>query len=156
MLLRAANTIGIGGFLNEYAQYSDFATFSQQYAPYATNQSFQTILVNGGLSTQDDQVDGNFEANLDVQYTVSLSYPAKTNYYSTGGLGQLVPDIDQPSLAVNTNEPYLEFLEYVLALPDSKLPNVFGISYGENEQSVPKPCKSRNPTFFVRLSFSCQ
>lgn len=141
----AANTVGIGGFLEQWAKYNDFATFSQHYAPYASNQSFKTALVNGGLSTQDDPTDNDGEANLDVQYTVPLSYPAETTYYSTGGRGELVPDGDQPTLAENQNEPYLEFLQYMLALPDSDLPNVITISYGENEQSVPRPCKLTAP-----------
>lgn len=35
-------------------------------------------------------------------------------------------------------EPYLEFASYLLDLPDTKLPQVVAISYGVNEQHVPK------------------
>ncbi len=82
------------------------------------------------------------EGNLDSQYAFSLGYPAKGIYYSTPGLGPLVPDLDQPSLASNQNEPFLDFLHYMIGLPDQDLPTVLSISYGENEQSVPAPCES--------------
>jgi tripeptidyl-peptidase I len=75
------------------------------------------------------------EANLDIQYTVSLSYPLKNHFYSTGGLGPLVPDLDQPAINANQNEPYLEFFD-ALAKTDV-LPHTLSFSYGENEQSVP-------------------
>lgn len=35
-------------------------------------------------------------------------------------------------------EPYLEFATYLLNLPDKDLPQVISISYGVNEQNVPK------------------
>ena len=99
-------------------------------------------MINGGLLGQDDQVEDSGEANLDVQYALPFSYPAKATFYSTGGMGDLVLDLDQPNMLVNQNEPYLDFLHYLLALPDKKLPTTLSVSYGENEQSIPRPCKS--------------
>jgi tripeptidyl-peptidase-1 len=58
-------------------------------------------------------------------------------YYTTGGLGLLVPDLDQPLLSDNSNEPYLDFLHFILALEDDELPQTLTTSYGEDEQSVP-------------------
>lgn len=127
--------------MNEWAKYDDYATFAKSYAPYVGNQTFKFELINGGLSTQNDPVEDDGEANLDVQYALPLSYPAKATYYSTGGLGELDLDLDQPSAIVNQNEPYLDFLHYLLELPDKQLPTTLSVSYGENEQSVPKPCK---------------
>jgi len=49
----------------------------------------------------------------------------------------LTPTADQPE-GRNSNEPYLEFFTYVLAQPDSALPQVISVSYGEEEQSVPR------------------
>lgn len=63
-------------------------------------------------------------------------------YYSTGGMGDLVPDLDQPNATSNQNEPWMDFLHHLLDLPDKKLPTTISISYGENEQAVPKTCKS--------------
>ena len=78
------------------------------------------------------------EANLDMQYGVAMSYNTRVTYYTVGGLGFLVPDLDQPSAAENQNEPYLEQLQYLLSLDDDELPKVLTTSYGENEQSVPE------------------
>ena len=58
-------------------------------------------------------------------------------FYSTGGTGELIPDLDQPDPAVDGNEPYLDFLHYILSLPTSQLPQTLTTSYGEDEQSVP-------------------
>ena len=126
--------------LKEYAKYADFAQFTAKYAPYAAKENFTYVLINGGLATQDDTVDDDVEANLDAQYAYPLSYPAKATYYSTGGLGELIPDLDQPTQADDQNEPYLDFLHYILSLPDSKLPTTLSTSYGEDEQSVPEAC----------------
>ena len=49
----------------------------------------------------------------------------------------LEPTADQPQ-GRNSNEPYLEFFTSILTLADSALPQVISISYGEEEQSVPK------------------
>ena len=46
----------------------------------------------------------------------------------------LVPDLDQPTQADDNNEPYLDYLNGVLKLPNSELPQVISHSYGENEQ----------------------
>lgn len=43
---------------------------------------------------------------------------------------------DQPQ---SSNEPYLDFFSYLLKLPDHKLPQTLTTSYGEDEQSVPRP-----------------
>lgn len=91
------------------------------------------------------------EANLDIQYTVSLSYPLNNNFYSTGGRGELVPDLDQPSAADNQNEPYADFLDYILAVPEDELPTTLSTSYGEDEQSVPESYARRVCDEFGKL-----
>src|SRR5204863_7493619 len=83
-------------------------------------------------STEDSR-----EANLDMQYVTALARNAKVTYYSTGGRGELIPDLDQPNVTQNSNEPYLDQLLYLLDLADDKLPHVLTTSYGEAEQSVP-------------------
>ncbi|KAL3424591.1 Pro-kumamolisin [Phlyctema vagabunda] len=130
--------LGVSGYLNEYAKYDALDKFLETYAPYAVSQNFSFVLVNGGLDTQDDVVDDDVEANLDIQYAASIAYKTDINYYSVGGLGELVPDLDQPSLEDNQNEPYLDFLNYLLKVPDHELPQTLTTSYGEDEQSVPE------------------
>lgn len=154
------NRIGVCGYLKEYAKYRDFAQFTTKYAPYAVGCNFTTVLINGGLQTQNDTENDDVEANLDVQYAFPLSHPARATYYSTGGLGDLIPDLDQPRLVDNQNEPYLDFLHYILGLPDHKLPTTLTTSYGEDEQSVPAACEFvdtlLSPAYIVDIFFRRQ
>ncbi|KAH8719176.1 peptidase S8/S53 domain-containing protein [Phaeosphaeriaceae sp. PMI808] len=132
----AAVTIGVNGFLEQYARYSDFEQFTKSYAPAAVGSNFSYTLVAGGLNDQNSKND-SVEANLDIQYTAGLVGPnIKTNFYSTAGRGGLIPDLDQPDATSNQNEPYMEFLQYLLGLEDGQLPSVLSTSYGESEQSV--------------------
>ncbi|KAF1842976.1 tripeptidyl-peptidase-like protein [Cucurbitaria berberidis CBS 394.84] len=134
---KANVTIGVNGFLEQYARYADFDQFAGSFAPYAVGSKFSFTSVNGGLLDQNSTKD-SVEANLDVQYTAGLVAPAiKTNFYSTSGRGILVPDLDQPTQADNENEPYLDFFTYLVGLENEKLPQVLTTSYGEDEQSVP-------------------
>lgn len=148
------NKIGVCGYLKEYAKFKDFAQFTSKYAPYAANENFTYVLINGGLATQDDTVDDDVEANLDAQYAYPLSYPTPGIYYSTGGLGELVPDLDQPTQADDQNEPYLDFLHYILKLPAHQLPQTLTTSYGEDEQSVPEACKYCHLVPFDKIEHS--
>lgn len=124
-------------FLEEYPRYSDLKTFESEWAPYAVGKNFSWTSINGGLLTQNDTIDDSGEANLDVQYLLSVGYPVPIHAYSTGGLAPIVPDLDQPNATTAENEPYLDFLNYILAQPDAELPHTLSTSYGEDEQSVP-------------------
>ena len=42
--------------------------------------------------------------------------------------------MDEPTAAENTNEPYLDYYQYLLSLTNSELPNVISNSYGDEEQ----------------------
>jgi tripeptidyl-peptidase-1 len=78
------------------------------------------------------------EATLDIQYTVSLSHPMRNHFYSTGGRGPLVPDLNFPTPASSMNEPWLEFFGYLLNLTNpADLPHTLSISYGDEEQTLP-------------------
>ncbi|GAM82663.1 hypothetical protein ANO11243_006450 [Dothideomycetidae sp. 11243] len=142
--------MGINGFLTQYARYDDFDQFTSLYAPYLANSNFTYQLINGGLNDQKSSNDSG-EANLDVQYALSMSYPVNATYFSTGGLGPLVPDLDQPDQASGENEPYLDFLNYILAQPDEALPHTLSTSYGEDEQSVPEAYNRRICAMFGQL-----
>ena len=121
--------LGVAGFLEEYAIKTDFSTFLNSYA-YFNNKakSFTCTGVNGGTCPTSP---AGVEANLDVQYAGSISSSVPMTYYSTAGRGQWVGS------GTNTNEPYLEFLNYLLALPAASLPNTLSISYGDAETTVP-------------------
>lgn len=71
--------------------------------------------------------------------------------FITGGLGQLVPDGDSPSLADNTNEPFLEFAMGLVAMDNAQIPNSISISYGENEQEIPLAYATQVCNMFAQL-----
>ncbi|KAI0455004.1 subtilisin-like protein [Xylaria acuta] len=148
---KAPGFFGVSGYLEQYAKHDALDTFLEQQAPYAVSQNFTTIKVNGGLDNQTDTVDNDVEANLDMQYAASLGFDQKIVYYSVGGRGLLVPDLDQPDPNDVSNEPYLEFLTYLLRQPNSKLPHTLTTSYGEDEQSVPKEYVKKVCTLFGQL-----
>ncbi|KAH9906830.1 subtilisin-like protein [Xylariomycetidae sp. FL2044] len=133
----SGSKLGFASYLEEYARYDDFQTFEETYLPEAIGQNFTVIQFNGGGNNQTSPEDSG-EANLDAQYILATGHPLPVTEFSTGGRGPLVPDLDQPTQADNFNEPYLEFLQNVLKLPQEELPQVISTSYGENEQSVPK------------------
>jgi len=128
---RNGNQIGLAGFLEEYAQHDDLAQFYKTYVPDAYDADFQEVLINGGLNTQDATggTQSITEANLDIQYGAGLAYPTPPIYFSTGGRPPETVDYELD------NEPYLEFLTYLLAM--KKIPQTISISYGDNEWGVP-------------------
>ncbi|KAK3936793.1 tripeptidyl-peptidase [Diplogelasinospora grovesii] len=145
----SGNLVAFCSYLNEYARYSDLQSFENQYVPAAKGQNFSVELVNGGKNDQTASDDSG-EANLDAQYVLGLAHPIPMLEYSTGGLGPLVPTADQPSQP-GSNEPYLNFLTYILAQPDSALPQTISTSYGEEEQSVPQEYALKVCNMFMQL-----
>ncbi|KAF3102496.1 hypothetical protein TWF569_009736 [Orbilia oligospora] len=125
------NKLGVNGFLEQYAQNDDLAKFLAKYFPSSKNVTFTCTPINDGKCTQHPSEDFT-EANLDIQYTVGASNPIPNVYYSTAGRPPVV-DLDP-----NTNEPYLEWLEYMLNLSDEQLPQTITTSYGDNEHTVPQ------------------
>ena len=105
------------------------------------------MLPQGASDTSDSS-----EANLDIQYALGLTYPLRTNFYSTPGRGFLVPDLDQPTQSVNQNEPYLDYLNYLISVDPSKLPHTITTSYGEDEQSIPTSYASKVCDLFGQVS----
>ncbi|PYI36894.1 tripeptidyl-peptidase [Aspergillus indologenus CBS 114.80] len=134
---KSGSKVAFASYLEEYARYDDLAKFEQKLAPSAVGQNFTVVKFNGGLDDQKSTKDSG-EANLDLQYIVGMSSPLPVTEYSTGGRGQLVPDLSSPDPNDNSNEPYLEFFQNVLKLSDAELPQVISTSYGEDEQTIPK------------------
>ncbi|KAL4892195.1 peptidase S8/S53 domain-containing protein [Aspergillus ambiguus] len=129
--------IGFASYLEEYARYDDMVKFQNQLAPYAKGQNFSVVLFNGGVNDQSSGADSG-EANLDLQTIMGLSSPLPITEYITAGRGKLIPDLSEPNPNENSNEPYLEFLQNILKLPNEELPQVISTSYGEDEQTIPK------------------
>ena len=63
--LKNGNLLGICGYLEEYAKYADLEQFVTTYTPEEDPAiaNFTYVLINGGLSTQNDTVDDDVEAN---------------------------------------------------------------------------------------------
>lgn len=136
---------GIAGFLEQYAIASDLSTFLKKYAVEGNSaESFSCVAVNDGSCPTAASQAGD-EANLDVQYGRSIAESIPINYYSTGGLGEWVGS------GTNTNEPYSEFLEYLLGLDDADLPNTLSISYGDDEATVPDAYATNACDLFSQL-----
>ncbi|KAE8843751.1 hypothetical protein HRS9122_04854 [Pyrenophora teres f. teres] len=134
---KSGSKVAFASYLEEYARYNDLELFEKNILPESVGQNFTVVEFNGGLNDQNSAEDSG-EANLDMQYMFGLAQPLPVTEYSTGGRGPWVADLDQPVANSSANEPYLEFLQGVLKLPQEELPQVISTSYGENEQSVPK------------------
>ncbi|KAI1840913.1 hypothetical protein JX265_013409 [Neoarthrinium moseri] len=152
----SGSTLGIAGFLEEYPTQAGMHQFLQDHSPrrnasgYSADYNFTITSVNGGNTT--DTGSGG-EAMLDTFYTLPFTQPLPVAYLSTGGRGPYIgPDgsnmTDSPS---NVNEPWIEFLEYLLALDDDTLPKVLSISYTDDEQSTPKPFAFKICDMFMQL-----
>jgi len=134
------NYVAIVNYLNETSMEADLKTYLQRYRPDAQQDGKVSITrINGG---SDDQTltaaqalkQQNAEGNLDGQTVVGITYPMRVKAYNTGGSPPFIPDEFTPT---NTNEPYLEWIDYMLA-NETNLPSVVSTSYGDNEQTVPR------------------
>lgn len=134
--------IGIAGYLGEIASQSDLSTFLGEYTSIPKSTAFSVELVNGGSNSGY----GTTEANLDTQYAMALSYPISNVFYETGGSPPFNPDDSTQS---NTNEPYLEWLNYLAG--KNSVPQTMSSSYGDNEQTVPRDYADTVCNQFMKL-----
>ncbi|KAF8827152.1 hypothetical protein HHX47_DHR5000615 [Lentinula edodes] len=139
------NSIGLTGYLEQYANQEDLKLFFADQNPGAANASLDVILINGGFNNQSAQEAGD-EANLDVQFALGLSYPTPGVFYSTGGEPPFDPDQGTES---NTNEPYAKWLDYILSQDNPPL--TISTSYGDHEQTVPEDYARRTCERFMAL-----
>ncbi|QDS72513.1 hypothetical protein FKW77_000095 [Venturia effusa] len=129
--------IGVPGFNDEFPSHSDLDMMIAKTSPMAKGANYTVVSVNNGTLIRDSRP--SHEASADIQLTVSLTYPMRTRFYSVGGQGLLVPNLNFPNQSVNSNEPFLDFFKYLLDQKDaSNIPHTIGLSYGEDENSVPQ------------------
>lgn len=127
-----AGKMGIAGFLEQWPSESDLTTFMKNFAVQGNaDQTYTCTTVNGGTCPSNGGGNTGIEANLDVQYARAITESIPNVFYSTGGSPPIVGG------GANQNEPYLEFLNYLLGLDDADLPNTISISYGDDEDTVP-------------------
>ncbi|KAF8265092.1 peptidase S8/S53 domain-containing protein [Lactarius quietus] len=124
------NVLGITGFHGEYAKYEDLTEFMREYRADGIDATFTVVDINDSEYNPNNP---GREASLNIQYAQAIAYPTRQVFYSTGGLpAEFIPD----SLTrENDNEPYLEWVEYMIGL--QSLPQTISTSYSVNEQTFP-------------------
>jgi len=113
----ANNQQSVTGFLEQYFSPNDLSKFENEFAPYISGQQANVFGPN-------KENDPGIEASLDIQYVMAMGANVNTTFWSTAGRSPNNPE----------NEPFLAFL-YAVG-NDSKPPQVFSISYGDNEGTV--------------------
>ncbi|CAA7260133.1 unnamed protein product [Cyclocybe aegerita] len=144
-LANASNSIAITGYLEQFANNQDLQSFYADQRPDALNSRFTFLSVAGGENNQ-TLSEAGAEANLDVQFAFGLSHPIEPTFFSTAGRPPFIPDTGTPT---DTNEPYTEWLDFVLSHPDP--PKAISTSYGDDEQTVPKSFAIRACRGFAQL-----
>jgi tripeptidyl-peptidase I len=153
----SGSTLGIAGFLEEYPNQGSLHDFLTSYSPqrnesgYSAEYNFTMVSLNGGNTTDNGS---GAEALLDTFYSMAFTQPLPVSYLSTGGRGQYIGEdgSDMSNTTANANEPYLEFLEGLLALDDGALPDVVSISYTDDEQATPRAYALHVCDLFAQLA----
>lgn len=135
------NQIGLTDYLGESNNRSDISLFLRKYRPEATSYAyqFQVDIINGGDDQQTPDtpaqlaVTKDTEGDLDAETIIGITFPTPLTAYTTGGSPPFMPDDQTP---VDENEPYLDWLMYVLAQPF--VPQTISTSYSDDEQTVPR------------------
>jgi len=125
--------MALNDFLGEVNNRSDINIFLNMYRPEAAAAAyqFQQIAIDGGTLQQTPVNDTDLfvvgeEGNLDAETMLGIAWPTPLTAYSTGGLNpDFNPDLFTPT---DSDEPYLAWVNYVLALPS--VPQVISTSYG--------------------------
>ncbi|CZR65886.1 related to tripeptidyl-peptidase I [Phialocephala subalpina] len=136
------NKVGLNDFLGESNNRSDTSIFLIAYRPEAAAAAYEfqvQVIANGNdEQTQENATElaagKDLEENLDVETIIGIDWPTPLIAYTTGGPPPFTPDLNTPS---STNEPYLTWLNYVLAQKD--IPQVISTSYADDEQTIPYP-----------------
>lgn len=135
-------TMGVTGFLGEAPSQESLSLYLQKYTDIPKNSSYTVVSINGGVTA----ANGDGEADLDIQIVKGLTYPIDNIFYSTKGYPPFKPDEGTPE---NQNEPYLDWLQYMATL--DKPPQTISISYGDDEQTVPRDYAETVCTEFMKL-----
>ncbi|KAJ7265375.1 tripeptidyl peptidase A [Mycena haematopus] len=141
------NSVGIAGYLGDFANRADLELFFEDQVPAAAavNATYKFVSVAGGLDPQ-DPAEAGAESDLDTQFAFGLTFPVVSTYFSTAGSPPFNPDIDTPT---DTNEPYTDWLDFILSHPSPPL--TISTSYGDDEQTVPESFAKRACAGFAQL-----
>jgi tripeptidyl-peptidase-1 len=155
---------GIAGFLEQWILRSDVDLFLDTFTPtLPPSYNFTVELLHNATNPQDSPRNAGIEASLDVEYAMALGYPTNITYYITGGRGTMLdPKTGEPLPASPSscsssplhgdNEPFMEFLDVLLAKSDAEIPHVLSISYADDEVTVPRAYATRVCDQFAALA----
>ncbi|GJJ05822.1 hypothetical protein Clacol_000009 [Clathrus columnatus] len=154
--------IAISSYLGEFANIADLEQFYSLLRPEAINTSFTLISINGKdaeifhdyrftllqIGGQNNQTlsEAGAEADLDTQYAFGVAFPIPAVVFTTAGSPPFIPDFGTPT---DSNEPYLNWLDFVLA--QDNIPQTISSSYGDDEQTVPVSFAKKVCSGFARL-----
>ncbi|KIW04564.1 uncharacterized protein PV09_04315 [Verruconis gallopava] len=150
------NRMSLANYLGELNIRSDLKLYLQQFRPeaVAAADEFKQVSINNGtlsqtLTAYDIENDIGVEGALDVQTMLGCAWPTPLITYSTGGSQPgFKPDNYTPT---NTNEPYLDWVQYMLNLDDDEIPYVVSTSYADDEQTVSPDYAKRVCESFAQL-----
>ncbi|KAF8204660.1 tripeptidyl peptidase A [Pholiota molesta] len=139
------NSVAVTGYLEQFANKQDLQTFFADQRPDAVNSTFKVISVTDGQNNQ-SLAEAGGEANLDTQFAFGLSHPISPTFYTTGGMPPFIPE---EGGSEDTNEPYTNWLDFILSHPNPPL--AISTSYGDDEQTVPFSFAQRVCAGFAQL-----
>lgn len=147
------NQIAFANYLGEHPIRSDLKQFLAKYRPEGIAQADdfkQLVLQDGpgdyGLTPEEAAAGTSKEANLDVQAITGINWETPVISYSTGGSPPWNPP---PGSDTNTNEPYLDWVNYLL--DQDSIPPVISTSYADDEQTVPRSYAERVCAQFAQV-----
>ena len=132
------NVLGVAGFNMQFPNHEDLLSFMKECRTSATDVDYLVVPVNGDLFIPPTP---GLEANIGIQYTQGMAYPTPQVFYSTAGQAPFIRDsstavISDTDIPINTNEPFLEWLEFLLS--NRYIPPTISTAYSDNEQTVPE------------------
>jgi len=152
----ARSKVAFCNYLEETTIMSDLDQFVSKYRSDAKGATINFEIIANGENqqelTQAKMAKGaDTEANLDGQTIVGIAYPIPVTAYNTGGRPPITGVYAPPAGTMNSNEPYLDWLQFMLAKSDADIPTTISTSYGEDEQSVPRDYATRACQDFAQL-----
>ncbi|KAI1078851.1 Pro-kumamolisin [Whalleya microplaca] len=148
--------LGVVNFLGNNNNRSDIARYLELYRPDAAQDgaadAFETVLIGDAQDQQTpntpEQMDHNMglEGALDVETLIGMAHPIPVLAWNVGGEPPFKPSKNK---VTNSNEPYMEWLNHILA--QDTLPQVISVSYADEEQTVPESYAKRVCAAFAQL-----
>ncbi|KAJ7810822.1 subtilisin-like protein [Mycena leptocephala] len=127
------NRIGVAGYLDIWARPDSLELYLNDYIPESIGSNYTMDVVNI-TGFQDLLLPfPRGEGNLDTQLAIGVAYPIPMTYYATNSVPPYIPDQNQDGELPGVNEPYLDFIDYLLGLDHP--PTVITTSYGDDEQT---------------------